>query len=420
LSLSLPKKRKVEVTRIFEENHASRSDIVINRGGARSSKSFSIGQLFTQRFSAEKNKNFLIVRKTFPALRLTAYKLMLDLMADYNLLPFYFHNKSNHEIACPHTGNWMVFTSIDDPEKIKSTEWNYIWTEEATELTKEDVKILELRLSAPNDKPNQLFMSFNPIDAFHWIKTDLIDKDSDVHEIKSSYLDNPFLSEQYVKRLLKLKEQDPNYWQIYGEGEWGILEGLIFHRWEMAKDWPEPFDETIYGLDFGWNHPTALVEINFTDGLIYERELIYEGELTTQALLERMDEVIPRGLDGEIPPNYIFCENEPDRIEEISQYGYNAWPADKGPGSVRDGIDYLQTLTPRIHQDSINLIDEMRAYKWKADKNGHLLDEPVKFKDDLMDARRYAHYTYQKQFMAGADWKEDFGLGETESSKGSW
>jgi len=287
--------------------------------------------------------------------------------------------------------------------------------EEATDFTYEDFRTLQLRLSAPvqEGEINQLFMSFNPIDAFHWIKSQVIEKEPSVDEIISTYQDNPFLNPEYIKILLNLKETDLNYWRIYGEGEWGVLENLIYRNWDTVHPdrWPEDFAFTIYGLDFGFNNPSALIQIGIKDGEPYERELLYESGLTNTQLIEQLDDLIPNKSD------YIFADTaEPARIEEIDQAGFNVYPSDK---SVTDGLDYVKSQPVHIHQESENLIKEKRGYKYKETRDGQVLDEPLKFNDHLMDAERYALYTFYIMFGEGERLGAT-GIGQTVASGADW
>jgi len=416
------KAREIPVTRIFKQNQEARESIVVNRGGARSSKSHSIAQLFISELTTGKNKSLLITRKTFPSLRISAYRLVIDLLKDYGYYPYCHHDKTEKSLTWPNN-NWLLFSSIDDPEKIKSTEWNKIWMEEATDFNYEDFRILQLRLSKPKQvgEYNQLYMSFNPIDAFHWIKEKLIDpemlkneEDRRLIEIVSTYKDNPFLPQDYIDMLLTLKEVDINYWHIYGEGEWGVLENLIYHNWDTINPdrWPTEFSYTIYGLDFGFNAPSALIKIGVKDNEPYERELLYESGLTNTELIEQLEDLIPNKKD------YIFADTaEPARIEEISQAGFNIYPADK---SVKDGIDYVKSQKVHIHQESDNLIKEKRGYKYKENRDKQVLDEPLKFNDHLMDAERYALYTFHVMFGEGEPWQGEFGIGQTVASGADW
>ena len=290
----------------------------------------------------------------------------------------------------------MLFKSLDDPEKIKSYEGNYVWVEEATEISHKDFLQLDLRLRRRTDTMNQMFLSFNPIDQFHWLNVKLLGGErEDLADNWTTYKDNPFLDFDPIKVLENLKGEDENYYRIYALGKWGILQNIIYSNYEIIDKWPESFDETIYGLDFGFNNPTALVEIGIKDQEYYERELLYESGLTGSDLIKKLEGLIKdRSVD-------IYADSEaPDRIVEIAREGFNIHKSRKGKGSVKDGIDFVRRHKIHIHRDSVNLIKEKRSYKYKEDKDGRVLEEPVKFRDHAMDAERYALYTHGRMTRA--------------------
>lgn len=391
------------VTNIFKKNFKSDKTVVVNRGGARSTKSYSIRQLFLHRLTNETNKNFLITRKTTPALKNTEYRYFIKLLKDYGYYKYCHHNKTDKTLE--YNNNYMLFTSIDDPNKIKSTGFNYIWPEEANEFTYDDYMILQSRLSGQQDyitkesydavllKPgedrrerlNQIILTLNPTDAFIWIKTKVLDVDDDSQEIVSTYLDNPFLSARYVKRLEATKEQNPSWWKIYGEGEWGVLENIVYSNWKVEPTIPD-CQEIIYGMDFGFNDPTAIVEIRVSDGEFFIRQRLLKTGWHNGDLIKwlRQSNISKDAC--------IYADNaEPARIQEIYNAGYNIYPANK---SVNDGIDFCKRKTLYIHSGSDDLIKEIRAYSHRKDKDGRVLEEPVKFNNHLMDAMRYGIYTH--------------------------
>jgi phage terminase large subunit len=288
----------------------------------------------------------------------------------------------------------LQFVGLDDPEKIKSTGWNDIFMEEANEFDYEDFIVLSTRLSEPDlGTPNRLFMAFNPIDSFHWIKERLIDTArEDTEEIHSSYLDNPFLPKDYVQTLIDLEKQDPNYFLIYGKGEWGNLENLIYRNWDIVSKMVENPDEVFYGLDFGFNAPSALLRLAIKDEELWEQELLYETGLTNTDLIAEVKSLIPI---HERSNKYLFCDSaEPDRIQEFEEAGFLVIGADK---KVKEGIDVVKRQKVHIVSDSANLIKEKRCYSWKVDRrSSRVIDDPIKFNDHLMDAERYAVYTYFK------------------------
>ena len=202
---NFPKRVKAEMlaTRIFYDLYDSKEEIVVNVGGAGSSKSYSTAQYLITKFNNEKNIKILICRKTLPSLRITAYKLFVDLLREYGRYSLCEHNRADRTITLPRNNNFVHFTSIDDPEKIKSTDWNYIWIEEAIELDYNDFLILWTRLRHKEVEGgfNQMILTLNPSDESSWIKEKIMIM-PEVKVITSTYLDNPFLSEQYKSCLL--------------------------------------------------------------------------------------------------------------------------------------------------------------------------------------------------------------------------
>jgi phage terminase large subunit len=295
-------------------------------------------------------------------------------------------------------GNLLHLGAVDDPEKIKSTEWNYVWMEEATDFDLVDYRALKLRLSGPTpdeiNEPNQIFLSFNPVDVFHWIKTKLIDVDPDVDEIISSYLDNPSLSESYKRELMKLKDQDPNYYRIYVLGEWGKLDNLVYPSgWEVVPDeaWPESFDEVIYGVDFGFTYSeTAVLKIGFLGDRVWEEEKLYAQGFTNNDLIDFLRDDLKDAGD----PLVYADSAEPARIEDLRRAGVNVVDADKRPGSVNAGIDKVKENKIMMKASSTSLINERRGYSWRKDKNGNPIDVPIGHNDHLMAAERMALLTH--------------------------
>ncbi|MBI5192772.1 MAG: PBSX family phage terminase large subunit [Nitrospirae bacterium] len=381
-------KIKIQTTPIFWKNEQAKTQIVVNRGGAGSSKSFSLAQLIIGKFVNEKEKKILVVRKSLPSLKLSVLMLFRDLFDKFKLMPYL--KQERVMLNYFYKQNILHFGSVDDPEKLKSTEWNYIWMEEATEFTYNDFVMLKLRLRSPSKdgKTNQMFLSFNPTDEFHWIKEKVLNATEDATEICSTYRDNPFIHPEYKTTLENLVNQDPNYYRIFALGEWGRLEHIIFSNWIAVDELPEGGD-VFYGLDFGYNNPTSMVKLIKHDRTIYAEELLYQSGLTNSQLIERLKDLITNRRS----PVYAD-EAEPARIEEIFKAGFNVHPADK---SVKDGIDFVKRYKLHIHKASANMLKEIRAYSYRTDKNGNILEEPVKFQDHLMDATRYGLYTHLRE-----------------------
>lgn len=379
----------IKGTAIFYRNLQSQAKVILNRGSARSSKSYSILQVLVYRFLQERKKKILILRKTLPSLRISTWLAFKEIISSLGMSNFIKEEKQflNYYLE----DNFIHFGSLDDLEKIKSSEWNYIFMEEATEFDYTDYQILKLRLSAPTKitERNQIILAFNPIDEFHWIKEKLMPIEMDLEEIHSTYKDNPFLSEDYKQSLEDLAFQDPNFYRIYALGEWGRLENLIYRNWEVCQINPSDVLDTFYGLDFGFNEPSALVKIQTSktnNKILYITEMLYQTNLTNSELIDRMHKLI----DKKHSP--IFADSaEPDRIKEIKLAGFNVKLAKK---IILDGIDSVKRYQLKIDKYSVNIHKELKAYSWKVDRNGTPIDTPIEFLDHSLSALRYGIHSY--------------------------
>jgi len=275
-------------------------------------------------------------------------------------------------------GNIIEFVSADQPQKIRGRARNYLFCNEANELSYEAWMQLIMRTEG------KIVIDYNPSDVSSWIYDSVIPRD-DADFYITTFRDNPFLPKELRDELERLKDADPNYWQIYGLGERGLSQDLIYTHYKTTdKDFPEG-GETVYGLDFGFNVPSALVKVTFHDGVAYAREMLYEARLTTNDLVERIKDL---GLDKY---DEIYCDAaEPKTIEELVRNGFNAKPANK---DVTEGIRTVKGTPLIIHQDSVNLLKELKNYRWKTDRNGNKLDVPVKFGDHICDALRYSIFS---------------------------
>ena len=381
--------KRVGYTEVFSRNRGSKAKVVVNVGGARSSKSHSIAQVLIEKLLVEEGKMIGICRKTFPALRMTAMKLVIDLLKEYGIYREERHNKSFNTYE--HGKNIVQFFGLDEAEKVKSAEFNYIWMEEANEFSYEDYTVLKLRLSGKvkEGERNHLYMSLNPVDAHNWIATRVV-KDEDVEVIKSTFLDNPYLSSEYVKLLTDLINQDANAYRVYALGEWGLFEGKIYSNYRVILELPElTGGKWAYGLDFGLVNPTAVVKVYLLGDKFYIEERLYQAGLTNADIIEFFTHEARGDIYGDPSAKMM--------LEEIRRAGYQAFEGHKG---VKEGIDLCQRQTLFIPQASAHLIAEIQNYHWKKAPSGDdtFLPEPTKFNDHLVDAMRYAVWGLTERF----------------------
>lgn len=361
----------------FDNKYRSQKRIAVNQGGTRSGKTYSILQVLCEYCSENEDTGAVVtvVRKTLPALRGSAYRDFLEVLNTEGWYSEDNHNKSEMTYAL--FGNLVEFISVDQPQKIRGRKRNICFINEANELTWEDFFQLNIRTT------DKIILDYNPSDEFHWIYDKLIPRD-DADFFVTTYRDNPFLPKELIEEIERLQEADETHWQVYGLGQRGQSKETIYTHWKLCKEIPD--GETWYGLDFGYNNPSALVRITFKDGIIYADEMLYQNKLTTNDLAEKLKEF------GISRSDEIFCDNaEPKTIEELFRCGFNAKPCEKK--DIKEGIRKVKSLPLLITERSTNILKEIKGYKWKVDKNEMVLDEPVKFNDHSMDAMRYAIFT---------------------------
>lgn len=365
---------RLQTNKIFEILQDSKKRITVMQGGSRSGKTYNILIWFIVKLLQENGKTLSIVRQSLPSIKGSVLRDFVDILLRLGIYDENNHNKTEQTYML--NGNMIEFVSADQPQKIRGRARNYLFCNEANELTYEAWMQLIMRTEG------KIVIDYNPSDLSSWIYDNVIPRDDSDFFI-TTFRDNPFLPKELVDELERLKEADPNYWQIYGLGERGLSQDLIYTHWRTTEQ--EPDGEVVYGLDFGFNNPSSLVRVTFADGNAYVKEMIYETRLTTNDLVEKIKRL---NLD---PNDEIFCDAaEPKTIEELIRQGLNAKHANK---DVTEGIKTVKSTPLFIHQDSVNLIKELRNYRWKTDRNGNKLDQPVKFSDHATDALRYAIYS---------------------------
>jgi len=379
----------------------NKARILLLMGGAGSGKSrFCALKVLHRIIFEQEGQRILLVRKIHKNIRRSSWQLINDIIYSWHLRDYFTINKSEMSLTYEPNGNQIISAGMDDPEKIKSIERiTSIWAEEATELTRDDFIQLDIRMRGKHlGIYKQILASFNPISKYHWINEDFFidNKIWDDYTINVSTVDNnEFIDSEYKKRLESLKRIDINKYNIYRNAVWGELQDQIFSNFTYIDKWA-PKGEKIYGLDFGFVNPSALIEIHVNENDIYIRELIYESGLKNRDLIRKMKWL---KISNQ---KYIYADAaEPNRIEEIQAEGYNIHPAKK---DIIAGIDYVKSLNLLIDSESVNIKKEVENYSYKKDKNGKKLEEPVKVFDHAMDAIRYALYTYYMENLGFEDY----------------
>jgi phage terminase large subunit len=373
----------VEATSIFERNYEAlfNSDcrIIINQGGSRSSKTVSVCQLSIVYALKNKGSIISICRKTLPALKATIMRDFFGILDKMGLYDKSRHNKTEN-IYTFSNGSIIEFFSTDNQQKLRGRKRNLCIIEEANEIWEEDYFQLNLRTI------DKIICMYNPSDRASW----LYDLDPNItFFIKSTYHDNPFLEESIIKEIEALKDKDEALYTIFALGERAITRENIYSNWEFIPLKPERFTQFIYGIDYGFTNPTALVKVWYWEDEVFVEDLIYESNLTSSDIIRKLKEVGVQSTDT------IIAEvARPEINEEIRRANFHLINADK---NVKGGINDVQRT--KVYTNSRNVWKEYENYTWKK-VGGQLTEEPVKILDDIQDALRYS-LRYITKYLKG-------------------
>jgi len=395
-------------------------------GGANAGKTYSIADklLCQSIWQSDRPLKALIIRKTFPALRVSALEV-LEKRAKLFKMPFKL-NEAKWIAKCHNMT--FIFQSLnnkEDYEKLKSqTDIDFIWINEIIQLREPDYEECLRRMRGGKSEFEQIIIDFNPIGKTSWIYQRFFEKNiGNARKLRYTILDNhpDYLAlektQRELQRLKATKKHNKNYYDIYFLGEWGELEGIIFN-WDVVTktkeqekmSWKEIINpnEIFYGGDFGYSvDPATDIRIYRKADEFWVEEVIYwdpkkeDRGLTNPQLAQKIKDAGANDAES-----YWDCA-EPKSIQELCDNGIKAKPCEKGPDSVRAGIDFLQSKKIHIIDGSENIIKEQKSYVNKQDKDGNYLPEPMKFMDHTMDAIRYGIFTHCKREFGYSGWSNE-------------
>jgi len=354
-------------------------------------------------------RNYLVCRKVQNSIRKSVFNEIESVIDNSGFRPYFTTNKTEMSITCKN-GYQILFAGLDNPLSLQGVKPKKgvvtdLWVDEATEIERDDLKILSKRLRGgdENVKKRKMF-SFNPILKNHWLydeyfksigwtdeQTEYITDELTI--LKTWYIHNKYMTQQDIDNLLN--EKDEYYKAVYAYGAWGVLGDVIFTNWrvEDLSEMTAQFTNRRHGLDFGFSSdPAAVVNTHYDTGrkTIYIYRELYETGLTNDILAERVREMI---TDERI----VADSSEPKSIAELNNHSVYAAGAVKGKDSVNFGIDWLKQQTIIVDKSCINMQNELSQYHWKKDAGGNSLKIPVDKNNHLIDALRYA-YEEEMQF----------------------
>lgn len=375
--------------------------------------SAAICQRLSYLFLTQENMTFAVVRSTMPALSRSVYlgnPSIIRTLKDWGIPVNSWLNKTEATIRNPENGSVMYFIGLDDPEKIKSMNLNYIFIEEATEINADKWSQLNTRLRSKNKYgKNQMFIAYNPISYYNWVvqmfvanPDSTIKEESKVHF--SNFTQNPYVDLEDVKSWFSRAANDENYYRTYVIGMPGRPLGLIYPNISFTPRsvWPkEVWDEApYYGIDWGFIDPMVLVECRNYKGKIYAVCRYYETKKNTRDFLEFLDNT--KVLKSS---NIYYDSADAERGSLLLQRGYTGFKAKK---NINAGISFVNGF--EIIVDSMGpygqfAMDEIKAYTWKTDSqdSSKFIEKPIDENNHFCDALRYAIVTehmYNRKFSS--------------------
>jgi phage terminase large subunit len=355
---------------------------VFLQGGSRSGKSYAIIHYLISLAAKYNGLGVIsICRESYNALKATAMRDFFDILIDAGLYREQDYNRTDHIYRL--NGNTFEFFGLDSPGKVQGRKRDILFVNEIMETDYRVYKQLVLRTTG------KIIGDFNPTEIEHWVYDEIARPDA--AHLVSTYKDNPHLNEETIAEIEFLQQADPDLWRIYGEGMPATVRNQVYsHYSQRAYQVP---DERAYGLDFGYNHPTVLVEVGSVGDSVQWHEMIYQSHLTIPDLIRLMKE---SRVDRNV---MIYADGaRPEAIEDIQRAGYRIRAVEKYPGSVKEQILKVKSRPLIITSESVNLKREIKSYKWSDNSP----DDPVKAFDDGMDAGRYGSTGIIRSKVIGA------------------
>lgn len=350
--------------------------IRIVQGGSSASKTISILLYLIALAQTDKKKTLTsICSESIPHLKRGAIRDFKNIMVEHGYWKDDNWNTTDSMYTFE-TGSQIEFFSTDNGDKLRGARRDRLFINECNNVSFEAFEQLEIRTS------EFIYLDYNPSNEF-WVQTELMGNRTDLDFIIITYKDNEALGDSIVQALEQRKDRK-GWWQVYGLGQLGEIEGKIYRDWLIIDSVPHEAVLERYGLDFGYtNDPTAIVAVYRYNGGYILDEICFQKGLSNKQIADIIANQPGQALT-------IADSAEPKSIDELSSYGVSTFGAEKGRDSIKNGIQIVQMQRISVTKRSINIIKEYRNYLWMTDKNNKVIEVPEGGYDHTMDAIRYA------------------------------
>ena len=324
-----------------------------------------------------------VVAESVPHLKLGAIRDFRNIMTSNGYWDDNRWNASNFTYTFD-GGSILEFISFDKFGKAHGPRRDILFVNECNNLEYPIVDQLITRTK------KVIWLDWNPSSEF-WFYEEMLNKRDDVDFITLTYKDCLNALDPNIVSEIESHKHNKAWWQVYGLGQLGEIEGRIYTGWRIVDEVPHEARLERYGLDFGFtNDPAAIVAIYYYNGGYIFDEVVYRRGMFNKDLVDLLKTK---------PEKLVIADcAEPKSIAEMQSYGINITGCKKGNDGIRNGIATVQDQPISVTKNSVNLIKEYRNYLWKYDKNGKLLspNEPEGGNDHALDAMRYAMETLGK------------------------
>jgi phage terminase large subunit len=367
-------------TTAIKKLHALKKRKKVIQGGTSAGKTFGVLPILIDRCIRTPLLETSVVSESIPHLRRGAMKDFLKIMIATGRYRDWQWNRSSLKYTFTN-GSYIEFFSVEQPDKLRGARRNVLYVNEANNIPFEAYNQLAIRTSG------DIWIDFNPTANF-WAHKEVATED-DADFITLTYLDNEALPATIVKDIESARDKAKdstywhNWWQVYGLGKVGSLDGVCLTGWEEIK-LPEEARLLCYGMDFGYsNDPTTVIGLyKYNDAYIFD-EVLFQKKLLNSDISNLFKANDINGI--------VYADSaEPKSIAELRTYGHKVLPCTKGKDSIVYGINLINQNKIYITNRSKNLIKELQSYSWMKDREGNTINKPIDAFNHCIDACRYA------------------------------
>lgn len=369
-----------KITTSLKKIHSIKKRVKIIQGSSSSGKTISILIILIDKCVANPLLEVSVVSESIPHLKKGAIKDFLKIMKATGRFIEKNYNKSDRKYTFTN-GSYIEFFS---PEAVLGARRDILFVNECINISFTDYHQLSVRTN------KEIFLDYNPAHEF-WANTE-VEKDNDSEKIILTYNDNEGCPENIITELHKARDKAHeseywrNWWQVYGLGQLGTIEGVVFEKFIPCAEFPKDCKWVVYGMDFGYtNDPTTLIKVGLRGGELYFEQMIYQTGMTNGDIARRLKEL------GIGKAEIVADSAEPKSIKDLQNMGFNVRGAVKGKDSIINGIDLIKRYKVNMVTDSLETIREWRTYSYKFDKAlNKYYNEPEDMNNHSIDAIRYA------------------------------